>query len=85
MSQDLIELLADPETHEPVTLADESQLARLHDAVAKGSARRQDGAKAPATFDAAFLSRGGKRAWLVVDGIPNFLVDESLELSEPIS
>jgi len=84
MPQGLIDLLADPETHEPVRLANETQLTALRAAIASGAARRQDGAAPPQTFDAAFLSRGGKRAYLVVDGIPNFLLDESVELSESL-
>ncbi|MAT27091.1 MAG: hypothetical protein CMN29_19430 [Sandaracinus sp.] len=75
----------DPETHEPVVKADEPTLAKLREAVAAGQARRPDGEPVPAEFDGAYLTEDGRRAYLVLEGIPNFLVEERLELSPAVA
>ena len=80
LSPDLLAILADPETHQPVSLASDSELASLRDAIKVGRVRRKDGGAIPAQFEGAFLSQGGKVAYLVVDGIPNFLIEERLEI-----
>lgn len=84
IAEDLLEILADPETHEPLTVATEAQLEALRQAIASGSAARADGQPVPTPFDAALLSQGGKVAYLVRDGIANFLVDERVELGSPL-
>lgn len=84
IDSELLEVLADPETHEPVALATDAQLSALRDALTAGKAKRHDGQALPASVEAALLSQGGKVAYLIADGIPNFLVDERLELDEAL-
>lgn len=81
LSPDLLAILADPETHQPVSLASDTELASLREAIRAGRARRKDGGATPEAFDGAFLSQGGKVAYLVIDGIPNFLIEERLEIT----
>jgi uncharacterized protein YbaR (Trm112 family) len=81
LSPDLLAILADPETHQPVSLATEDELGALREAIKSGRAKRKDGGAIPEHFDGAFLSQGGKVAYLVVDGIPNFLIEERLEIA----
>lgn len=81
LAPDLIALLADPETHEGLTLATDSQLSSLRAAVADGKARRRDGKPPSASFEGALLSQGGRVAYLIDGDIPNLLVDERLELA----
>lgn len=83
LSPDLLAILADPETHQPVSLATDAELGSLREAVKAGRAKRKDGGAIPEHFEGAFLSQGGKVAYLVVDGIPNFLIEERLELAQP--
>lgn len=83
MREGLLSLLADPETHAPLTPASEAELAALRAAVAAGRARRRDGRAIPA-FDAAFLGADRRAAYLVEDGIPNFVIDERVELDQPL-
>ena len=82
LSADLLAILADPETHEPVSLATDPELDSLREAIRAGRARRKDGGAIPDKLDGAFLSQGGKVAYLVVDGIPNFLIEERLEITQ---
>jgi len=86
LADDLLAILADPETHEPVALASDSQLQALRDALEGGKARRHDGAPLADNLDvqAALLSQGGKVVYLVQEGIANFLIDERIELDEAL-
>jgi uncharacterized protein YbaR (Trm112 family) len=88
---DLLEILADPETHEPVELASAKQLTALNKAVKAGTAKRRDGqpldsdaGDGDSGIEAALLSQGGKVAYPVRDGIANFLIEERIELSEAL-
>jgi uncharacterized protein YbaR (Trm112 family) len=81
IAADLLALLADPETHEGLTLASEGELAQLREAVAQGQARRRDGKPVSASFEGALLGQGGKVAYLIDAGIPNLLIEERLELA----
>lgn len=81
LAPDLLALLADPETHEGLTLATDSQLSSLREAVTQGKARRRDGKTPSTTFEGALLSQGGRVAYLIDGDIPNLLVDERLELA----
>jgi uncharacterized protein YbaR (Trm112 family) len=85
LTPELLALLADPETHEPLVLADESELSRLRTAVQDGRARRRGGqATANLAFDGALLSQGRRVAYLISGGIPNLLIDERLELGQAL-
>lgn len=79
--QDLLDLLADPETHTPLRLAGEEELSRLQQAVREGRAKRRDGQVVRAELEGALLAQGGRVAYLIEDGIPNLLIDERLELA----
>lgn len=77
----LLELLADPETHEPLSLATEAELSALREAVAKGRATRRSGQPVTSEFEGALLSPSRKVAYVIDGGIPNLLIDDRLELS----
>lgn len=68
----------DPEDRSPLHLADPSELAALEKDVADSKAKRADGAPVP-EFQGAFLTEDGSRAYLIIDGVPNFIVTERLE------
>lgn len=80
LASDLIALLADPETHEALTLASDAELALLRQAIEQGAARRRDGKPPAAGFEGALLTQGRRVAYLVEGGIPNLLIEERLEL-----
>lgn len=84
VTPELLDLLADPETHEPLSLADEAELTRLRAAVQDGSARRRSGQPVNTEFDGALLRQGRRVAYLIVSGIPNLLIDERLELGQAL-
>ncbi len=84
LTPELLELLADPETHEPLALADEVQLSRLRAAIQDGRAKRRGGQAASLEFEGALLSQGQRVAYLIAGGIPNLLIDDRLELSQAL-
>lgn len=85
LAPELLALLADPETHAALVQATEGDLARLHQAIASGEARRRDG-KPPATaFEGALLGQDRRVVYLVAGGIPNLLIDERLELASALA
>jgi uncharacterized protein YbaR (Trm112 family) len=77
----LLELLADPETHEPLSLANEAELSALREAVQKGRATRRSGQPVTSAFEGALLAPSRKVAYVIDGGIPNLLIDDRLELS----
>ncbi|MDQ3037313.1 MAG: hypothetical protein M3Y87_33270 [Myxococcota bacterium] len=83
MPDDLLAMLADPETHAPLSRATEPELEALRAAISEGRARRRDGSPIE-PFDAAFLTQERRVAYLVEQGVPNFVVDERVELEDPL-
>ncbi len=84
ITQDLLSLLADPETHEAFALATEAELSALKQALKDGRARRRNGAALGPDLEGALLSQGRRVAYLIEAGIPNLLIDERVELSSPL-
>ena len=84
LSPELLELLADPETHEPLLLASDAEIAQLREAVRTGKAVRRGGQAGEANFDGALFSQQKRVAYLIQDGIPNLLIDERLELADAL-
>ncbi|AKF07344.1 hypothetical protein [Sandaracinus amylolyticus] len=79
----LFDVLADPETHGPLSRAGDDDLAKLRTAIAERRARRRDGHAVP-SFEGAFLTTDRKAAYLVEDGVPNFVIDERVELDSAL-
>jgi uncharacterized protein YbaR (Trm112 family) len=84
LSPALLELLADPETHEPLALASEAELSALREAIGAGRATRRGGQPASADFEAALLRPNRQVAYLIEGGIPNLLIDDRIELSQAL-
>lgn len=84
LSPALLELLADPETHEPLSLASERDLATLREVLRSGKAQRRSGQSVGAEPEGALLTPSRRVAYLIESGIPNLLIDERVELAEPL-
>lgn len=75
----LLPQLADPETKAPLIIATREELEALRAAITEGRARRRNGAPID-DFEGAYLRADRKVAYLVESGIPNFVIEERVEL-----
>jgi uncharacterized protein YbaR (Trm112 family) len=80
----ILQALVDPLSREPLRPATQAELRAIEGALASGRARTRGGSPAPARIEGAFVTAGGDAAYLVVEGLPHFIVDERIELDVPL-
>ena len=80
VSPELLEILVCPETRQPVAMAPDDLIARLNGEIASGSLRNRGGATVESAIAEGLLREDGKILYIVDDGIPVMLIEESIEL-----
>ena len=80
VNPELLEILVCPETKQPVSLAPDDLLARINGEIESGSLRNRGGDVVSNTITEGLLREDGKVLYVVDDGIPVMLVEESIEL-----
>ena len=78
LDKDLLEILACPETKEPVAVADADLIGRVNAAIAAGTLNSRDGQKIEKALDSGLSRQDGKVLYPVRGGIPIMLVDEAI-------
>lgn len=81
VSQELLEILVCPETKQPVTPASEEIIASVNQRISSGDLRNRGGEPVEKPVTEGLLREDGKILYLVDDGIPVMLIEESIELS----
>jgi uncharacterized protein YbaR (Trm112 family) len=81
VSPELLEILVCPETKQPVAPAPEETIARLNAEIEAGRLRNRGGEPVEKRIEEALVREDGKVLYVVDDGIPVMLVEESIELS----
>ena len=80
VSQELLDILVCPETKQPVKPADDELLARINDQIKAGSLRNRGGDTVSNAISEGLLREDGQILYVVDDGIPVMLIEESIEL-----
>jgi uncharacterized protein YbaR (Trm112 family) len=81
VNQELLEILVCPETKQPLAPASEEVLAQVNEKISSGGLRNRGGKPVEKPVAEALLREDGKILYLVDDGIPVMLMEESIELS----
>ena len=77
----LVAILACPETHQPVHVADEATIARLNAAIAAGTVKNRDGEAVSEAVQTGLIREDGTYLYPVRDDIPVMLIGEAIPLA----
>ena len=80
INQQLLDILACPETKEPVVLADDVLIARLNAAIEAGTLKNRIGENITEKIDGGLVRQDQKYLYPVRDDIPIMLIDEGIPL-----
>lgn len=78
VEKELLELIACPETHQPLREAAPALLERLNASIARGELKNRAGTLLRTPLTEALVRADGRVAYPVLDGIPMLLVEEAL-------
>ena len=82
LDKELLDILACPETKEPVRLADQSVIEALNARIEQGEVRNRGGKRVEKKIDAGLVRADGAYLYPVEDDIPIMLVEEAIALRE---
>jgi uncharacterized protein YbaR (Trm112 family) len=80
--RNLLDIICCPVTHLPLEPVPESMLTRLNDLIDKGSLRSCDDARIDQPLREALMTRDGRLAYPVRDGIPILLEEHGILLAQ---
>ena len=78
----LVAILACPETHQPVHVADEPTVSKLNAAIASGSVKNRDGEAVSEAVETGLIREDGAYLYPVREGIPVMLIGEAIALAD---
>ena len=78
----LVEILACPETHQPVTVADEATVSKVNAAIAAGTVKNRDGEAVSEAIQTGLVREDGVYLYPVRDDIPVMLIGEAIALAD---
>ena len=82
LDAEFIEILACPETKQPVRLAEGELVERVNRAIAAGRLKNRDGEAVTEPIDAGLVREDGQYLYPVRDDIPVMLIGEGIALSQ---
>jgi uncharacterized protein YbaR (Trm112 family) len=80
VSEELVRILACPETKQPVALAPAELLEKLNAQARQGALRDIGGEAVEQPIEAGLLRQDGQVVYPIVDGIPRMLVERGIPL-----
>ena len=78
IDEDLLKILACPDTHQPLAMAEEAVLEKLNAAIEAGECTNVAGQKVETSLEAGLVREDGKIVYPIRDTIPVLLVDEGI-------
>lgn len=78
IDKELLDILACPETHQPLALASEDLLASVNAKIAGGGLKNVGGADVTDALEAGLVREDGAIVYPIRDGIPVLLIDEGV-------
>ena len=81
ISKELLEILACPETKQPLTLADTALVETLNARIRQGQVTNRGGETVTEPMDAGLIREDGLYLYPIRDDIPVMLIDESIALA----
>ena len=82
VDQQLLEILACPETKQPVRLADDALVQRINAAITAGSLKNREGQRIDGPIQAGLIREDGQFLYPVRDEIPIMLITEGIEVGQ---
>jgi uncharacterized protein len=82
MSKELLEILACPETKQPLTFAAPALLERINNRIRQGQLTNRRGTSVTAPIDGGLVRQDGQYLYPIRDDIPIMLIDEAIPLAE---
>ena len=82
VSPELIEILACPETKQPVQLAESALVEKLNALIEKGQLNNRGGKAVEERMQAGLVREDGKYLYPIIEDIPVMLVDEGIPLEQ---
>ncbi len=82
IDEKLLDILACPENHTPLSLADEGLLAKLNEAISAGRLKNKGGQPVEEPIEGGLVREDRTLLYPIVDGIPVLLIDEALSLDQ---
>ena len=80
ISKELLDILACPETKQPLTLADAVLVQRLNERIGQGQLINRGGEQVTEPIDGGLIREDGQYLYPIRDDIPVMLIDESVAL-----
>jgi len=78
----LVAILACPETHQPVQVADAATVDKVNAAIAAGAVKNRDGEAVSEAIQAGLIREDGAYLYPVRDDIPVMLIGEAIPLAD---
>ena len=82
LDQAFLDILACPETKEPVSPAGEELIARINAAIENGTLQNRTGQKIVEKIDGGLIRKDQKYLYPIRDDIPIMLIDEGIPLEQ---